>query len=113
MTCRDLDQEKFYLFYTRQGVVKRSAVHFVPAHPCRGTHALGMREDDELIGVCEVERRDGLGHGGWIFHSFSLLRCSVCGSSGHRGEFDLRRGDQIVAGVSGQQEHHAGIGDCG
>jgi len=102
MTCRDLDREKFYLFYTRQGVVKRSSVELYRNIRTAGLIALGMREDDELIGVCEVEEDDEMVlvtvDGYSIRFACAEVRAMGRSATGVKG-IALRKGDQVVAGV--------------
>jgi DNA gyrase subunit A len=102
MTCRDLDQEKYYFFYTRQGVVKRSAVSLYRNVRAVGLIALGMRDDDELIGVCEVDADDEIvlvtADGYSIRFACSEVRAMGRTATGVKG-LALRKADQVVAGV--------------
>ncbi|SFI99069.1 DNA gyrase subunit A [Desulfomicrobium apsheronum] len=102
MTCRDLDQEKFYFFYTKLGVVKRSSIHLYRNIRAVGLIALGMRDDDELIGVREVETDDEMVlvtmDGYSIRFACSDVRAMGRTATGVKG-LALRKGDQVVAGV--------------
>jgi DNA gyrase subunit A len=102
MTCRDLDREKFYFFYTRQGVVKRSSVDLYRNIRTVGLIALGMREDDELIGVREVDADQDMvlvtNDGYSIRFACSDVRAMGRSATGVKG-IALRKGDQVVAGV--------------
>jgi DNA gyrase subunit A len=102
MTCRDLDQEKFYFFYTKLGVVKRSSIHLYRNIRTVGLIALGMRDDDELIGVREVETSDEMVlvtvDGYSIRFACSDVRAMGRTATGVKG-LALRKGDQVVAGV--------------
>lgn len=102
MTSRDFDREKFYFFFTRQGVVKRSLVDLYRNIRTAGLIALGMREDDELIGVCEVEGEDEMvlvtEDGYSIRFACADVRPMGRQATGVKG-IALRKGDKVVAGV--------------
>ncbi len=102
MTCRDLDHEKYYFFYTRQGVVKRSSIELYRNIRTAGLIALGMREDDELIGVSEVEEDDEMVlvtvDGYSIRFACADVRAMGRQATGVKG-IALRKGDLVVAGV--------------
>lgn len=102
MTSRDFDREKFYFFFTRQGVVKRSSVDLYRNIRTAGLIALGMREDDELIGVCEVEGEDEMvlvtEDGYSIRFACADVRPMGRQATGVKG-IALRKGDKVVAGV--------------
>lgn len=102
MTCRELDREKSYFFYTKNGVVKRSSIDLYRNMRTAGLIALGLREDDELIGVCEVDDEDEIvlvtQDGYSIRFACTDVRSMGRQATGVRG-IDLRKGDQVVAGV--------------
>lgn len=102
MTSRDFDREKFYFFFTRQGVVKRSLVDLYRNIRTAGLIALSMREDDELIGVCEVEGEDEMvlvtEDGYSIRFACADVRPMGRQATGVKG-IALRKGDKVVAGV--------------
>lgn len=102
MTSRDFDREKFYFFFTRQGVVKRSSVDLYRNIRTAGLIALSMREDDELIGVCEVEGEDEMvlvtEDGYSIRFACADVRPMGRQATGVKG-IALRKGDKVVAGV--------------
>ena len=102
MTSRDFDREKFYFFFTRQGVVKRSSVDLYRNIRTAGLIALSMREDDELIGVCEVEGEDEMvlvtEDGYSISFACADVRPMGRQATGVKG-IALRKGDKVVAGV--------------
>lgn len=102
MTSRDLDHENFYFFYTRQGVVKRSSVELYRNVRTVGLIALGLREDDELIGVCEVEEDDEMvlvtENGYSIRFACTDVRAMGRQAMGVKG-IALRKGDRVTAGV--------------
>lgn len=102
MTSRDLDHENFYFFYTRQGVVKRSSVELYRNIRTTGLIVLGLREDDELIGVCEVGADDEMvlvtEDGYSIRFACTDVRAMGRQAMGVKG-IALRKGDRVVAGV--------------
>lgn len=102
MTSRGFDREKFYFFFTRQGVVKRSSVDLYRNIRTAGLIALSMREDDELIGVCEVEGEDEMvlvtEDGYSIRFACADVRPMGRQATGVKG-IALRKGDKVVAGV--------------
>lgn len=102
MTSRDLDHENFYFFYTRQGVVKRSSVELYRNIRTAGLIVLGLREDDELIGVCEVGADDEMvlvtEDGYSIRFACTDVRAMGRQAMGVKG-IALRKGDRVVAGV--------------
>jgi len=58
MACHEISQGKFYLFFTRQGIVKRTATDLYRNVRAQGLIALIMRPEDELVGVAEVAEDD-------------------------------------------------------
>jgi len=55
LTIREFTHERFFLFVTRNGMVKRSAIEQYQHCRRNGLIAVGLRPDDELIMVCEIE----------------------------------------------------------
>ena len=58
LTVRGFDENKYFLFATKQGMVKRSSASLYARCRKSGMIALGLKEDDELIAVREVTDSD-------------------------------------------------------
>ncbi|MGM0645334.1 MAG: DNA gyrase subunit A [Thermodesulfobacteriota bacterium] len=55
LCMRDFEADHSFLFATKKGMVKRSAVHLYRNYRPHGLIAVTLRDDDELIAVREVE----------------------------------------------------------
>ena len=58
LTVRGFEEDKYFLFTTKQGMVKRSSASLYARCRKSGMIALGLKEDDELIAVREVTDSD-------------------------------------------------------
>ncbi|BDV00509.1 DNA gyrase subunit A [Thermodesulfomicrobium sp. WS] len=102
MACREMEEGKFYFFYTRQGTVKRTATELYRNVRSQGLIALSMRPEDELVGVLEVAEDDEMilvsQNGYSIRFPVAEVRAMGRAATGVRG-MQLRSGDGVVAGV--------------
>jgi DNA gyrase subunit A len=103
LSVRDFTPEKSFLFSTRKGMVKRSEAQLYARNRKGGLQALGLREDDELIAVREV---DGDNHvvlttrqGMAIRFGCQEVRPMGRIAAGVKG-IALRHGDRVVACVT-------------
>jgi DNA gyrase subunit A len=102
LTVREFSENSYFLFATKQGVVKRSMASDY-AH-CRrsGMIALGLKEGDELIAVREVSDTDfvvlATSQGMAIRFALSGVRPMGRTAAGVKG-ISLRGGDKVVACV--------------
>lgn len=55
LTIREFSHTRYFLFVTRNGLVKRSAIEQYQNSRRAGLIAVGLRPDDELIMVCEID----------------------------------------------------------
>ena len=58
LTVREFAEDRYFLFTTKRGMVKRSSASLYARCRRSGLIALGMREDDELIAVREIGEDD-------------------------------------------------------
>ncbi|MDL2272209.1 DNA gyrase subunit A [Desulfovibrio sp. OttesenSCG-928-I05] len=103
LSIREFTDDRFFLFATRKGMIKRSAASMYARCRKTGMLAVGMREDDELIMVREVAddsnvvltTRNGLA----IRFQGNEARPMGRGAAGVKG-IALRSGDEVVACVA-------------
>lgn len=100
LTVREFSDNKFFLFATRKGMVKRSSASYYARSRRTGLLAVGLREDDELIMVKEVTSDDFIvlatAEGFAIRFSCEDVRNMGRGAAGVKG-IALRPGDSVVA----------------
>ncbi|AGC50206.1 DNA gyrase subunit A [Lawsonia intracellularis] len=100
LTVREFSDNKFFLFATRKGMVKRSSASYYARSRRTGLLAVGLREDDELIMVKEVTNNDFIvlatAEGFAIRFSCEDVRNMGRGAAGVKG-IALRPGDSVVA----------------
>ncbi len=102
LSIREFTDDRFFLFATKKGMIKRSAASMYARCRKTGMLAVGMRDDDELIMVREVAddasvvltTRNGLA----IRFQGNEARPMGRGASGVKG-IALRDGDEVVACV--------------
>ena len=102
LTVRDFLPERYFMFVTKKGMVKRTAVDMYANCRTTGIIAVSIKDGDELLQVTEVEAddeavlvtRDGYA----IRFSCGDARPMGRGTAGVKG-IALRRGDEVVAGV--------------
>ena len=103
LTVRGFEEDKYFLFTTKQGMVKRSSASLYARCRKSGMIALGLKDDDELIAVREVTDSDHVviatAHGMAIRFGMSDVRPMGRSASGVKG-IGLRRGDRVVACVT-------------
>lgn len=100
LTVRDFAEDKFFFFATRRGMVKRSSASLYARSRKNGLIAVGLREDDELIMVREINdsnfvvlaTADGIA----IRFSCKDVRNMGRGAAGVKG-IALRQGDTVVS----------------
>ncbi|MDL2313956.1 DNA gyrase subunit A [Desulfovibrio sp. OttesenSCG-928-C14] len=99
---REFTAEKSFFFATRKGMVKRSNAQLYSRCRKSGIQALGLREDDELISVSEVDDNCHVvlttESGMAIRFSCRDVRAMGRVASGVKG-IALKRGDKVVASV--------------
>lgn len=102
LALREFADDKFLLFVTRKGMVKRSAASLFARARKTGIMAVGLREDDELVVVRPVEEDDNvvLATSGGFAIRFSCRDIRDMGrlASGVKG-IALRRQDNVVAAL--------------
>ncbi|MFV0348319.1 MAG: DNA gyrase subunit A [Halodesulfovibrio sp.] len=107
LSVRDFDENKFFLFATKRGMVKRSSADLYSKCRRTGIIAVGMRDDDELIMVREVNdlcdvvltTQEGIA----IRFSCRDVRPMGRGATGVKG-IALRGKDEVVACVTLAQD---------
>lgn len=103
LTVREFAEESYFLFTTKQGMVKRSSASLYARCRKSGMIALGLKEGDELIAVREVTDSDHVvlatSHGMAIRFAMPDVRPMGRSASGVKG-IGLRRGDYVVACVT-------------
>lgn len=100
LTVREFAEDRYFLFATRKGMVKRSSAALYARSRKGGLIAVGLREDDELIMVREITddefvvlaTADGIA----IRFSCRDVRNMGRGATGVKG-IALRHGDTVVA----------------
>jgi DNA gyrase subunit A len=100
---REFAEDSYFLFTTKQGMVKRSSASLYARCRKSGLIALGLKEDDELIAVRVVTDSDhavlATAHGMAIRFAMPDVRPMGRSASGVKG-IGLRRGDKVVACVT-------------
>ncbi len=112
LTVREFSEDRSFLFVTRRGMVKRSDASLYAKCRKSGMIAVGLRDDDELITVREVNdncqivltTEAGLA----IRFSCSDVRSMGRGASGVKG-VALRGVDKVVACVVVKQDEETAI----
>ncbi|MEG2004398.1 MAG: DNA gyrase subunit A [Bilophila sp.] len=100
LTVREFSEDKFFFFATRKGMVKRSSASLYARSRKNGLLAVGLREDDELIMVREINddnfvvlaTADGIA----IRFGCTDVRNMGRGAAGVKG-IALRQGDTVVS----------------
>ncbi|MFV0422996.1 DNA gyrase subunit A [Oleidesulfovibrio sp.] len=103
LTIREFTEDKYFLFATRKGMVKRSSASLYARCRRTGLIAVGLREDDELIMVREVDdncevvltTQKGIA----IRFGCSEVRAMGRSATGVKG-IALRQDDSVVACVT-------------
>ncbi len=107
LSVREFTPEKSFLFATLNGMVKRSDAQLYARGRKGGIQALGMREDDELIAVREVNDSDQVvlttENGMAIRFSCRDVRSMGRTATGVKG-IALRKGDKVVACVTVRED---------
>jgi DNA gyrase subunit A len=102
LTVREFTESKSFFFATRKGMVKRSDAQLYARSRKSGIQALGLREDDELIAVREVDDDSHVvlttENGMAIRFNCRDVRSMGRVATGVKG-IALRRGDRVVACV--------------
>lgn len=112
LTVREFSQDKYFLFATRKGMVKRSSASFYARARRTGLIAVGLRDGDELIMVKEVTDSDFIvlatTDGIAIRFSCKDVRNMGRGAAGVKG-IALRPGDSVVACLVVQEKEGPAI----
>ncbi|NCC24976.1 MAG: DNA gyrase subunit A [Deltaproteobacteria bacterium] len=111
LSQRDMSEEKSFLFVTKKGMVKKSAMNLYRNIRSSGLIAVGLREEDELLAVRETGEDDEVilvtREGYSIRFRSGEIRDTGRSASGVKG-ITLRPGDEVVTGVvvteSGKKE---------
>ncbi|MFP4167346.1 MAG: DNA gyrase subunit A [Desulfonatronovibrionaceae bacterium] len=102
ITSRDLNAGKYFLFFTKKGMVKRTACEQYKNIRSMGLIALGLKEEDELIGVRTVKEQEEIilstRLGYCIRFKCSEVRPTGRSAIGVKG-ISLRFGDEVVSSV--------------
>ncbi len=100
LTVREFAEDRYFLFSTRRGMVKRSSASLYARCRKSGLIALDMRDEDELIAVREITDSDHVvlatSNGMAIRFAALDVRPMGRGAAGVKG-IGLRRGDEVVA----------------
>ena len=103
LTVREFAENRFFLFTTKRGMVKRSSASLYARCRKSGLIALSMREDDELIAVREINEDDHIvlatANGMAIRFSATDVRPMGRSAAGVKG-VGLRRGDTVVSSLT-------------
>lgn len=102
MSYREFPQDKYFMFISRQGIVKRAAMDLYKNVRSQGLIAVGLKDGDELLAVREVAQEDEMilvsKNGFSIRFDCASIRPTGRSARGVRG-MNLRSGDTVVAGV--------------
>ncbi|ACV69755.1 DNA gyrase subunit A [Desulfohalobium retbaense] len=102
LCMKDFDANHSFLFATKKGMVKRSAVHLYRNYRPHGLIAVNLRDGDELIAVREVDEESEIflitHHGVAIRFACSEVRSMGRGAAGVKG-IALRQEDAVVSCV--------------
>ncbi len=100
LTVREFAEDKYFLFATKLGMVKRSSAALYARARRIGLLAVGLREGDELITVREIHESNhivlGTSRGMSIRFSCKDIRAAGRSAIGVKG-MSLRKGDLVVA----------------
>ena len=100
ISVREFAEDRYFLFATKRGMVKRSSVSLYARCRKSGLIALGLREDDELIAVREISDNEHVvmvtANGMAIRFSLPDVRPMGRSAAGVKG-IGLRRGDTVVS----------------
>ena len=103
MVVREFSDERYFLFVTRQGMIKRAMSSLYQRARKGGIIAVSLREDDELITVREVDDSNcvmlATEQGMAIRFECREVRAMGRGAAGVKG-IALRPGDHVVACVT-------------
>jgi DNA gyrase subunit A len=102
LSDRNLSQNDYFLFVTKRGIVKRTAIEQYKNMRSIGLIAVNLRDDDELVGVRVVSAksriilstRDGFA----IQFACNEIRAMGRGAAGVKG-ISLRKTDEVVSVV--------------
>jgi DNA gyrase subunit A len=107
LTIREFSQDRYFLFVTKKGMVKRSNVELYQHCRRTGLIAVGLRDGDELIMVREIKPADEIilvtEHGIAIRFNCRDVRPMGRGATGVKG-IALRKSDNVVSAVVGGEE---------
>jgi len=102
LALREFAEDKYFLFVTKRGMVKRSSASLYARCRKTGLLAVGLREDDELVVVRPIREDDHIvlatADGFSIRFSCGDIRPMGRSATGVKG-VALRRQDYVVAGV--------------
>ena len=102
LTVREFTDDRYFLFVTRKGMIKRSSASLYGKCRKTGMIAVGLRDDDELIAVREVNETCNIvlttRYGLAIRFQGNEARSMGRGATGVKG-IALRGGDAVVACV--------------
>lgn len=100
ISVREFAEDRYFLFATKRGMVKRSNVSLYARCRKNGLIALGLREDDELIAVREISDNEHVvlvtAKGMAVRFSLADVRPMGRSAAGVKG-IGLRRGDTVVS----------------
>ncbi len=100
ISVREFAEDRYFLFATKRGMVKRSSVSLYARCRKSGLIALSLREDDELIAVREISDNEHVvmvtANGMAIRFSLTDVRPMGRSAAGVKG-IGLRRGDTVVS----------------
>ena len=112
LTVREFSESTYFLFATKRGMVKRSEASLYAKARKTGLIAVGLRDDDELIMVREVDERSQVvlttESGLAIRFNCNDVRPMGRGTSGVKG-IALRGSDKVVACVTVHEEEDSSI----
>ncbi len=107
LAVREFSEDKYFLFVTRRGMVKRSSASLYAKCRKTGLMAVGLRDDDELVVVRPVREESHIAlataHGFAIRFSCMDVRPMGRTATGVKG-VALRRDDTVVACVILKQD---------
>ncbi|XPV76182.1 MAG: DNA gyrase subunit A [Desulfovibrio sp.] len=118
ITMREFDEDRFFLFVTKRGMVKRSSISLYGNCRASGLRAVNLKPEDELIMVREVETDSDCvlitEQGTAIRFSLQNVRAMGRNTAGVKG-IALRGNDRVVAGVvtDGDRSHLLTVSEGG
>jgi DNA gyrase subunit A len=102
LTVREFEEDRYFLFVTKGGMVKRSSADLYRNARSSGIRAVNLKEGDELIMVREVAPKHqfvlATKNGASIRFNMNEVRPMGRNTAGVKG-IALRKGDEVVAGV--------------